>query len=61
LQSRIETIKEKKLIGKRMKISFPNNRTFELWRNFMPRRKEIANNISSDLFSIEIYEPRFSL
>lgn len=59
MEPRIETLREKKLIGKCIKMSFSINRTFELWRSFMPRRKEIKNNISSDLYSVEAYEPGF--
>jgi AraC family transcriptional regulator len=59
MQPRIETLKEKKLIGKRTKMSFQNNKTFELWRSFMPRRKEITNSVGADLYSIEVYEPQF--
>jgi AraC family transcriptional regulator len=33
-----------------------DNRTGELWRDFMPRRKEIKNSVNADLFSIEIYD-----
>ena len=56
MQPRFEILKEKKLVGNCIKMSFSNNRTSELWRAFMPRRKEIKNSISSDLFSIEVYE-----
>jgi AraC family transcriptional regulator len=59
MQPRIETLKEKKLIGKRVKMSFSDNKTFELWRSFMPNRKEIKNPIGSDLYSIEVYPPLF--
>ena len=59
MQPRMATLSEKKLIGKRLKMSFSNNKTFELWRSFMPRRKEIKNNIGSDLYSIEVYSPLF--
>jgi AraC family transcriptional regulator len=59
MQSRIETMSEKKLIGKRIKMSFSQNKTFELWRSFMPARKEIKNHTGSDLFSIEVYPPLF--
>lgn len=59
MSPRIDTLKEKKLVGKRIKMSFSNNRTFELWRGLMPRRKEITNSIGSDLYSIEIYGPGF--
>jgi AraC family transcriptional regulator len=56
---RTETIPEKKLIGKSIKTSFANDRTFDLWKNFMPRRKEILNNLSTDLFSLQIYDISF--
>jgi AraC family transcriptional regulator len=59
MQPRIETLPEKKLIGKQIKMSYSNNRTIELWRSFMPRRKDIKNNTGSDLYSIELYEPGF--
>ena len=54
-QSRIEIISEKKLVGKRLQMSFANNKTAELWRSFMPRRKEIENTVSPDLFSLQNY------
>ena len=59
MESRIETLAEKKLIGKRMIMSFSNNKTFELWRSFMPRRKEIQNNIGAEFYSVQIYKPLF--
>jgi AraC family transcriptional regulator len=61
MEPRIEKLKEKKLIGKRINMSFANNKTTELWRSFMPRRKEIKNYIGQDLYSIEIYNPDFFL
>src|SRR5215216_4511817 len=59
MQPRMETIEEKKLVGRRMNMSFYENKTFELWRSFMPRRKEITNNIGSDLYSVELYDLLF--
>ena len=56
---RIATLAEKKLVGKRVEMSFTDNRTFELWRSCMPRRKEIGTSIGADLYSIEIYPPFF--
>ena len=38
MQAEIKIIPQKKLIGKRLTMSFANNRTAELWRSFMPRR-----------------------
>ncbi|PVX47126.1 AraC family transcriptional regulator [Flavobacterium sp. 103] len=56
---RIEILTEKKLIGKRLQMSLANNKTHELWRSFMPRRAEIINPISSDLFAVQVYEPTY--
>jgi AraC family transcriptional regulator len=56
----IKTLTEKKLIGKRMTMSFAENKTFDLWRSFMPRRKEIINPKSNDLFSIQLYDSSFN-
>jgi|WetSurMetagenome_2_1015567.scaffolds.fasta_scaffold342430_2 AraC family transcriptional regulator len=56
MQPRIDTLTEKKLIGKRIVMSLSNNKTGELWRSFMPRRREILNNRSSDLFSMQVYD-----
>ncbi len=55
-EPRIEELNEKKLIGKRIQMSFANNKTVELWRSFMPERKKISNAINADLFSVEVYE-----
>ncbi len=49
----------KMLIGKKLEMSYVNNRTGELWRSFMPRRKEITNNIGSELYSMQIYNGIF--
>ena len=57
MEPRIETLTEKKLVGKRMKMSLSDNRTGELWRNFMQRRKEIKNNLTTELFSLQVYDP----
>jgi len=54
---RIETIGEKKLIGKKLSMSYADYRIGELWRSFMPRRKEIMNQLSNDLISLVIYQP----
>jgi AraC family transcriptional regulator len=54
-QDRIESIPEIKLVGKKMKISFSNIKTPSLWKSFMPQRKQIANALNNNLFSVEIY------
>jgi len=37
----IETLNEKKIVGKRLRMTLSANRTLELWQSFMPGRKEI--------------------
>ena len=59
LQPRIETLKEKKMVGKKIEMSFANNETIELWRNFVPRLDEIHNRIGPELYSLEVYDDRF--
>jgi len=56
---RIEDIASEKLVGKRIMMSFSNNKTFDLWRSFMRGRKEIQNIAGTDLYSIQIYAPHF--
>jgi AraC family transcriptional regulator len=56
---RIEILTEKKFIGRRLLMSFANNKTFELWRSFMQRRKEIRNSIGIELYSLEVYTHGF--
>lgn len=55
IESRLETLNETKLVGKKINMSFVNNKTIELWRSFSPRRNEIKNPLNSDLYSVEIY------
>ena len=54
---RIEIINEKKLVGKRMTMSYADYRIGELWGSFMPRRKEITNTLTNDLISLVVYDP----
>ena len=55
----IKTLTEKKLVGLHMKMTLSDNRTGELWRNFMLRRKDIKNNLSSVLYSLQVYDKSF--
>jgi AraC family transcriptional regulator len=59
VELRFETISEKRLIGNRLRMTFAENRTYELWRGFMPRRKEIKNNLNADLISMQVYNKSF--
>lgn len=46
-------------MGKKMRMSFSDNKTFELWRSFMPRRNEIKNAVGTELYSVEVYRPGY--
>lgn len=60
MQPRIETVGEKKLVGKRMRMSLAEDKTPHLWRSFMPERKEIGNALNNDLISMQIFDSSFS-
>src|SRR4051794_34023568 len=55
MKPRIETLTTKKLVGKRLTMSFTDNKTRELWMSFMSRRKEINNSLTNDLISLQVY------
>jgi len=59
MKPRIETLNERKLVGKRLRMSLAENRTAELWKGFMPKRKNITNNVTNDLISISVYSPTY--
>lgn len=59
MQPEIQILQEKKLIGKSIKMSLAYNKTADLWKSFMPVRKEIANNLSTVLFSLQVYEKEY--
>ncbi len=52
---RIENLGEKKLVGNHISMSLAQNKTAELWQRFMPKVKEIANSVSNDLMSMQVY------
>jgi AraC family transcriptional regulator len=55
MQPRFEILHKKLLVGKRMSMTISENKTGQLWRSFMPRRKEILNNLTNELFSLQVY------
>lgn len=59
VQPRMVHLNERKLIGNRLTMSFADNQTFRLWQSFMPRRNEIKNRLSADLYSVQVYPPNF--
>ncbi|WP_166919494.1 GyrI-like domain-containing protein [Flavobacterium poyangense] len=55
MEARIEISTEKKLVGKYIAMSYLDNKTFQLWSSFMPHRKEIKNQVGTDLYSLEVF------
>lgn len=53
---RIEKIAAKKLVGHSTLMSLVDNKTFELFSGFMPKRKQINNTISEDVYEVIIYD-----
>ncbi len=56
MEPRIELLTEKKLVGKHVSMALSDNKTAELWRNFMERRNEIKNNLTNELISMQVYD-----
>lgn len=48
---------QKNLIGIHQTMTFSNYTISELWSRFLPRRKEITNNLTNDLISLAVYQP----
>lgn len=59
VQPRIETTPERQFAGVKLKMSFAENRTRDLWQTFIPRRREIMNAVGTEVYSIEVYPPGF--
>jgi AraC family transcriptional regulator len=55
-QPRIEIVEDLKLLGQRVRMSFANNQTQNLFKGFMPRKKEIKNSVGLEVYSVEIYD-----
>ncbi len=46
-------------MGQRMQMSLSDNKTGELWRRFLPRRREIQHYTGSALYSVEVYDDQY--
>ena len=55
-QPTIQTLPQKKLIGKSARMSLVQNTTPVLWKSFMQHRKSVKNTIGTDLYSIQVYD-----
>lgn len=52
----IQTLPQKKLIGKSARMSLVQNTTPILWKSFMQARKSIENVVGTNLYSIQVYD-----
>ena len=51
----MKSLKPKKLVGLSLEMSLSDNKTGELWQQFMPRRAEIKNRVSKNFISMQKY------
>ena len=57
---RIETLPEKKLVGKTLRMSLSEDHTRQLWSGFMPERNLIQNKVGADFLSVQLYDSSLS-
>lgn len=53
---RIEKLNEKRLVGKRLTMSLADDKTGQLWKSFIPGRKDVVNRLSNDMISMQVYK-----
>lgn len=56
----IRSSEEIQLVGIRRQLALSDGTIPELWKAFMPRRNEIANAVSANLYSVSVYQPPFN-
>jgi len=61
IQPKIEISPKRMLVGTMLKMSLGNNKTFELWKSFIPKQKEIKNKTNNELLSLQIYNEPLKL
>jgi len=59
-EPQIIDVPETRLVGSRLRMSFVNDRTSELWRGFLGVRPTIAGRVGSDSFSVKVYDVSYS-
>ena len=61
MEPRIEETSEKFFVGMSKEMSMTDNQTFLLFSTFMPRRKEISNSKSQDVYDLITYPKGYFL
>lgn len=59
MQPEIKTITAKTLVGHQLSMSITQNLTGKLWSGFAPLIKDLANKVSSDKISLQVYPPDY--
>ena len=59
MQPRFETLSSKIIAGKKIGMSFSQNKTAALWQSFMPQRAAIKNKVDKAFYSVEVYPDAF--
>lgn len=59
MEPRIITIAHKQLIGHAIEMSLVDNKTQELFSEFMPQRRHIQDTLNNDVFEIMIYPSNY--
>lgn len=59
IEPTIQNLQEKKLVGKRMKMSLTNNKTGELWKSFVPKLNDITNKVGTTMISMQVHESSY--
>ena len=54
-EPRIKELTNLSLVGVHQTMSLAENRTASLWQTFMPRLKELASRVGTDLYSLQQY------
>ena len=60
LAAEVKWVNEFCLTGMQTDISIAENHTVLLWKKFMPRKREITNQLSEALYSVQVYPPAFN-
>ena len=56
MEPKIIVTREIKLVGMRTKTTLNNSKTVSLWKQFMPKKKEIKNLMNNWHYSVQRYE-----
>ena len=61
MNPKIIELSETPVVGLKKRMSLAEDATFLLWNSFMPRRREITQNVNSSLISMTVYDKDFNI